>query len=292
MSREPLISDAERSARLERIHKAIAEHPPMPAFHRDLLPHIQDPNVGYEQLSKIIRNDPGVTMNILRMANTAYYSGTTRIDSLQHALVRMGARRLFQIIIAYGVASRLARPLEGYGLAPRMLLKHSVGVAITSENVARLLKQSIHEMLFTAGLLHDMGKIVLDPFVVETRAQFDALLRDTTMTFDEIEQELLGITHPEAGARLMDLWNFPESVIQVVRHHHRPAKAEGMENEALMVHLADTLIYSEGVGDGIDGLRYEVASDETQRLGLRARDIEQVASRTLGQLNELEDMIV
>ena len=291
MNAKPAMPEDGRAARIERIRAAIADHPPMPAFYRDLLQHIQDPNVGYEQLSRIIRNDPGVTMNVLRMANTAYYAGATRIDSLQHAMVHLGARRLFQIIIAYGVAARLARPLGGYGLVPRMLLKHSVGVAITAENVARLLKRDMDEMLFTAGLLHDMGKVVLDPFVFELRNEFDAALRSTDSSFDEIERELLGVTHAEAGARLMERWNFPPEVVAVVEHHHDPHAAESQREETLVVHLADTLVYSEGLGDGIDGLRYKVASGATQRLGLHVKDLERVASQTLDQMRELEESI-
>ena len=284
-------SEAAREERLGRIRKAIEEHPSMPAFYRDLLPYLQDPGIGFDQLSRIIRNDPGVTMNILRMANTAYFAGTQRIDSLQQAVVRLGSKRLFQIVIANGVATRLAVPLEGYGLAPRMLLGHSVGVAVTAEKLARLLNLNTREMLFTAALLHDMGKVILDPFIAEVRPVFDALLRDTNRPFDELEREVLGMTHPEAGAQLMARWNFPADVVDIVACHHHPDLASAYKSESLMVHMADTLLYSQGMGDGIDGLRYAVVDDAASRLGLRSRDVEQVASGALDQLRELEAMM-
>lgn len=275
----------------ERILQAIADHPPMPSFYRDLLTHVQDPDVGYERLSKFIRNDPGVTMNILRMANTAYFAGTVRIDSLQQALVRLGSRRLLQILLAHGVTTRLVGRLDGYELAPRVLLQHSVGVAVTAESLAHLLGLKTREMLFTAGLLHDMGKMVLDPFIVETRPVFDDLLRDKDRAFDDIELEVLGITHPEAGAQLMARWNFPAEVVEIVACHHHPDRAQVFPTETLMVHLADTLLYSQGLGTGIDGFRYPVADDAATRLGLRSRDVEQVASGALDQLRELEAMM-
>lgn len=275
-----------------RIQQAIHDHPPMPAFFRDLLPHVQDPDVGYEQLSKIIRHDPGVTMNILRMANTTYFTGTERIVSLKQALVRLGSRRLLQIIIAQGAASQLAVRLDGYGLEPRGLLLHSVGVAVTAENLAHLLKLNMCEMLFTAGLLHDMGKVILNPFVREAKPVFDELLRDTERPFDDLEREVLGITHPEAGAQLMVQWNFPDDVVEIVACHHHPNQATHVADETLMVHLADTLLYSQGVGNGIDGLRYTVADDAATQLGIRSRDVEQVASGALDQLRELEAMMM
>lgn len=275
----------------ERIQQAIAVHPPMPAFYRDLLPHVQDPNVGYDQLSRMIRNDPGVTMNILRVANTAFFSGTERIESLQQALVRLGSRRLVQIIVAHGVADRLACRLDGYDLAPRVLLTHSVGVALTAENLSRQLRQNAHDMLFTAGLLHDMGKLVLDPFVQETRTEFDRWLRETDRPFDDIEQEILGITHAEAGSQLMRQWCFPDEVVDIVAWHHHPVRSSAHPNEARMIHLADTLVYSQGMGDGIDGLRYAVDPEAASLLGLKPRNLEQVASGTLDQLRELEEII-
>ncbi len=292
MNSMPPTSDPNPLAIHTRILKAIEDHPPMPAFYRNLVPHVQDPDVSYEQLSKIIRMDPGVTMNILRMANTAYFAGTQRIDSLQQALVRLGSRRLLQIVIAHGISSRLAARLDGYELAPRGLLQHSVGVAVTAECLAHQLGLKTCEMLFTAGLLHDMGKVILDPFVTETRPVFDELLRDKDRSFDDLEFEVLGITHPEAGARLMERWNFPADVVEIVGCHHHPDRAQGFPAETLMVHLADTLVYSQGMGDGIDGFRYPVADDAAARLGLRSRDVEQVASGALDQLRELEAMMV
>ena len=284
--------DSSRSGVLARIQEAIAGHPPMPAFYSDLIPHVQDPDVSYEELSKIIRNDPGVTMNILRMANTAYFSGPEKIDSLQQALVRLGSRRLLQIVIAHGVSAQLAGRLDGYSLAPRGLLMHSVGVAVTAERLAHLLGLKTREMLFTAGLLHDMGKVILDPFVKEYRERFEErLAQDPARTFDDIEGEVLGITHPEAGSQLMARWNFPDDVVEIVACHHHPERSTVFPSETLMVHLADTLLYSQGIGDGIDGFRYSVANDAAARLGLRSRDVEQVASGALDQLRELEAMM-
>lgn len=275
----------------DRVQQAIADHPKMPALYRDLMTLLKDPDADYEQLAKIIRNDPGVTMNILRVANSTYFSGEERIDSLRKAFVRLGSRHLFQIIIAQGVATRLAQSFAGYDLNPRELLRHSVGVAITAEHFARLLKVSIMETLFTAGLLHDMGKIVLNPLILEQQAKVHQLLKDPSLAFDEIELQAVGITHAKAGALLMEKWQFPEAVIELVEFHHHPEAAQAFPSEVLMVHFADALMYSEGMGDGIDGFRYPINNDAAERLGLRPRDIEQLASGLLDQLNELEKII-
>ena len=281
----------EQHPMMDRIRQAIEDHPKMPTLYRDLMNLLKDPDADYEQLAKIIRNDPGVTMNILRVANSTYFSGEERIDSLRKAFVRLGSRHLFQIIIAQGVATRLAQPFPGYDLDPRELLQHSVGVAITAEHFARLLNVPALETLFTAGLLHDMGKVILDPYIKEKHVKVRELLQDTTLAFDEIELACVGITHAKAGALLMEKWLFPDAVLQLVELHHRPEEAKQFDMETLMVHFADTLLYSQGVGDGLDGFRYPVDNDAANRLGLRPRDVEQLASGLLDQLNELESMM-
>jgi len=185
----------------------------------------------------------------------------------------------------------MAEKLEGYDLEPRALLSHSIGTALAAEDLARHLGFPDDGALFTAGLLHDMGKIVLNPFVMETRSRFDVLLEETDTPFDVLEKDVLGVSHPEAGAWLMRQWHFPESMVETVAWHHRPREAPSQHRNALMIHLADTLVYSQGVGDGIDGFRYRVDDGAAEALGLRTRDLERIASGILDPLGELESMM-
>ena len=276
---------------LSRIRHAIDVHPPMPAMIGELLKHANDPHIDFKELAEIVRFDPGITMNVLKVANSAAYIGAQPVDSLQQAFVRIGAKKLFRIIIAQEVATQLAGKLRGYDLEPRMLLKHSIGAALIAEALALHLGRHPKEVLFTAGLLHDMGKVVLDPFVFEYRKDFVAALCDTEKSFDQIERDILGVTHPQAGAWLMEKWAFPQELIAIVLQHHHPENAEAYQDAALMIHLADTLVYSIGVGDGIDGLRYKVAADAAGILGLQSKHIEQIASNTWEKLNEWNDII-
>lgn len=275
-----------------RIKAAICSFPPMPALCQKLLPHINNPDVDFARLSELVKFDPGITMNILRVVNSSRFSGSQRIDSLRQAMVRLGARRLFNLIVSQGLAGHMAEQLAGYDLEPRGLLRHSIGTALAAEDLAQHLGVEDSGGLFTAGLLHDMGKVVMNPFISEVRPQLDTLLRETSRPFDELEKELLGMSHPEAGAQLMEQWNFPEDIVEIVMWHHQPRKAPRGQKAALLIHLADTLVYSQGVGDGIDGFRYTVDEGAAQSLGLRPRDVERIASGILEPLNELETIII
>ncbi len=273
------------------IREAIRQHPPMPAMVKQVMLELRNPEVNYAQLADRMRMDPGVTMNVLKLANSSAFVGTRQVDSLQQAFVRLGTRRLFQIVLAQNVAGRLAARLDGYELEPGALLRHSLCVALTAESLAKRLKLSFSETVFTAGLLHDMGKLVMDRFLVAAKPLVRKKLDESADPFDRIEHALFNIAHPDAGALLMETWQFPSDLVEIVRLHHHPTDSSTFGNAALIVHWADTLSYSQGFGDGVDGFRYEVFGQADKMLGLGPKDVERIASETLEKIKEMEDIL-
>ena len=280
-------SNTERT--VERVKAAVIAMQPMPTMIREVLDQIRDPNIEGAQLIETLRNDPGLTVNILRVVNSPVYaSGSERVESLLQAFVRLGARTVCRIVIAHGLAGQLAGRLPGYELEPRALLQHAVGVALNAEALASLLQKGSPDVLFTAGLLHDIGKVVLDPFITEVRPELDQMLaQNSTCTFDQMERQLLGVTHAEAGAWLLRHWNVPGLPAMAAEMHHDPESAPAtMREDVLVIHLADTLVYAQGVGDGIDGLRYRAHGNAAAALGLRTRDLESIAGQTWEKVRE------
>jgi putative nucleotidyltransferase with HDIG domain len=157
--------------------------------------------------------------------------------------------------------------------------------------MAKLLGINVSNLQFTAGLLHDMGKLILDPYILDAK---DKLLNPEAfheISFEQRECEVMGFDHAAIGAQIMDQWQLPHEIVAAVRWHHEPSKADAYQNEVDIVHLADILAYSEGVGTGIDGLSYSVSAEAQKRLGLKKRDIEYVASHTLEKMEELESIL-
>jgi putative nucleotidyltransferase with HDIG domain len=273
----------------EKIERRIDDFPEMPALSRNLLHSLEDPYIDFSQLEEQIQYDPGLTSNVLRLANSAYFGAAGTVSSLRVALMRLGMRRISEIITAIMVSPMMLPTLPGYELRSRNLLKHSVWVAVASEQLARCLGYSDVKMLFTAGLLHDMGKIILDPFVQEHQSEL--LEEGQSVSFDARERNILGISHAETGSRLLSRWNIPEEITAAAVWHHEPDSAPEHRDQVFMVHLADMLGYTEGVGTGIDGMKYRVSSDVERKLGLKKSDIEYVASLTLDKMNELESLL-
>ncbi|HUI06925.1 MAG TPA: HDOD domain-containing protein [Verrucomicrobiae bacterium] len=273
------------------IRRRVETFPAMPALCKFLVAHLHDPYVDLQYLAQELRYDPGMTANVLRIANSAVYGGLARVDSVQTAIARLGMKQLLELVVAVGISQVLKKRLLGYQLEPEELLHHSVYVAVASEEIAKTLGLQTSEMLFTAGLLHDVGKIVMDDFVRTESARLDAKFRATKAGFDSVERDVLGICHAEVGGTLLKRWNFPEELVAPVFWHHRPSAAGSWTHTAYIVHLADMLAYSEGIGTGIDGLRYHISQEAISSLGLKSSTIEAVASHSLDRVRELSRML-
>lgn len=272
----------------KQIERSLESFPEMPALSSELVHQLQDPEVDFAQLEEQLQYDPGMTSNILRLANSAYFGAQGNVTSLRTALMRLGLRRIWELIIASTVSPMMVQTLEGYELRPRDLLRHSAWVAVASEEMARLVGFQDVKLLFTAGLLHDMGKIITDPFV---RGEKSRLLHLSGDSFEQRETLLLGLNHARTGFRLMEKWNIPQEITSAVLWHHEPQSAQSFPLIANTVHLADILAYSQGVGTGIDGMKYAVSSRAKATLGLKGQDMEYVSSLTLDKMNELQSLL-
>ncbi|MBN1675499.1 MAG: HDOD domain-containing protein [Kiritimatiellae bacterium] len=276
---------------LPQIKKRIATLREMPMLGRHLVVYLNDPNVDFSVLSEQMRYDPGMTANVLRLANSAHFGLARRVSSLKEAFVRLGMTRLFQLVVAGGMAPLLKKPLPGYDLRREELLRHSIWVAVASEELCKKLRLRIPETVFTAGMLIDIGRNVLDEFVLKERRNIEMAVEEDNISYEEAERRILGIDHPNAGADVVDHWKFPEELVAAIRWHREPEKAERHAMLAGIVHLADVLAMTSGIGVGNRKVMYRPPEEVMKWLKIRSRTIEYVASQTLDKMHELEKML-
>lgn len=284
-------------AEIQRIRTEVAAKvqalPALPAMCRQILTAISDPKVDFDVLARQCAYDPGMTANVLRIANSAYFRATQEIGSLRDAFVRIGARRLFELTVGQGAGPMLREAFPGYELRQHEMLRHSAWTAAAAEKLAVELKLRAPDMLFTAGLLHDIGKVVLDPFVESHRTQLlSAVASHPEAGFEAAEREVLGIDHAQVGAEILRQWRLPPQLVAAVEHHHNPAAGEAADLLACnIVHVANTLAGTSGVGAGIAGMRHTVSNEALQTLHIKTTVLERVAASTLGAMEELERML-
>lgn len=273
-----------------RIGAQVEKFPGMPGPAVKLLALVDDPGVSVTQIESILRQDAGLTANLLRLANSAYFGFPSKVGSVRQAVILLGMKRLVQMIIATCTSAIMDRTVPGYDLPAGELWRHSLAVSVAAEGLVCELKLDAAEEIFTAALLHDIGKIVMGQFVQDDYARI-ALALEQGLAFETAETIVLGTNHAEIGAQVLSKWSLPEGIVHAVRWHHEPEKAERSDPMLDVVHVANMLCLMIGIGVGREGLNYQPSPVATKRLGITTSHLEKVASQTLQWANELSQAL-
>ena len=265
--------------------------PSLPSVVIRIRQYLRDPEVSFAELARAIEHDPGLTANILQLANSAYFGWTRRIKTVKEAITRLGTNRVFQMVLCMSVAPMVRKPIKGYGLDANQLWEHSFAAAVCAEKLTQVLKIRGHEEAFTAALLHDMGKVVLGTFVEVDDEPIKQMVMDEGLSFNEAERKVLGIDHGEVAGELLRYWNLPEDVAAAAQWHHEPSRAGG-EHQVLvdLVHAADVLCMRFGWAGGSDLEFYHIDAEALERLGVTPALADETVSRTEAEFNEMQEL--
>lgn len=278
-------------SRREEILRQTAAIPQMPMPVQKVMAYIGNPEADLRQLAKLIEHDPGLTVNVLRMANSAFFGGPGKVTTVKDALLRLGMQRVYQLVIASGVAPLTRFAIKGYGLRPGELLEHSVAVATASETLARELEIAAPPYTFTAGLLVNIGKTVLGTFLEVDAEPILELAHERQIPFEQAERLVLGIDHAELGALLLAHWSIPEPIVNVVRYRLCPDDCPVPDVALDLVHVGDVIAKMTGIGMGIDGLQYAPSEAVFARLDVTPLQMENVMAAILEHIAEVRGIL-
>jgi putative nucleotidyltransferase with HDIG domain len=225
-------------------------------------------------VAKAISRDQALTGRVLRLANSSYYGAIRTISTVSDAVVILGLRTVRNLAVAASCQELLAEELSGYQMGHGELWRHSYCSALLAQSLSKRVRYPIAEEAFVAGLLHDVGKALLS---VHLRSQFHKvihLVSTKRIPFIDAEREVLGFDHAEVGARMLQKWNLPVSLVHAVRYHHAPLSAKQPTALTCLVHIADVACLMLGVGLGADGLTYPLDARVLDLLKLSDADIE------------------
>jgi len=272
---------------LKHITSLLPSFPSMPGAAVKLLALMDDAEINVAQIEKILRQDAGLTANLLKLANSAYFGIPSRVGSVRQAILLLGLKRLIQMVIASCVSAIMDKPVPGYDLCPGELWRHSIAVSVAAEGLVKELKVDAAEEIFTAALLHDVGKLVLGEFVEDDFNKIENALSGG-VAFETAEDMVLGTNHADIGARILNQWSLPADIINAVRWHHQPESAQKSDLMLDIVHVANVLCLMMGIGAGRgDGLQHRPSELVVKRLGLESHHFEKVTSQTLQWVEEL-----
>ena len=274
----------------QNIAAAIKSFPGMPGTAVKLLGLIDDPAMRVSQIEEILRHDPGLTANVLRLANSAYFGIPSKIGSIRQAVILLGLKRLIQMVIAASVSAIMDKPVPGYDLPPGELWRHSIAVSVAAEGLVKELKVDAAEEIFTAALLHDVGKLVLGEYVNDDFQKIKTAVSQG-VSFEVAETRALGTNHADVGAQILTRWSLPPEIVNTVQWHHEPEAADQASTMLDIVHVANLMSIMIGIGIGRDGLQHQPSAEVSKRLGLEAVHLEKVASQTMQWVTELSELL-
>jgi HD-like signal output (HDOD) protein len=190
----------------------------------DLLYVFRESDASTQSVVNILHRDPAMTANVLKLSNSAFYGVRREITSVQDALVMLGNRAVVTMAFASGMAPVMRRDLEGYNVSRDRFWSHSILAAAASSFAAEKLGCGNRKCeAFTAGLVHDVGMLVIDAHLVSTKNNL--ITAEPAFDVSGAERRLLGFDHCEAGALLADNWGFPKVLADSIRYHHDPTLA-------------------------------------------------------------------
>lgn len=272
----------------EQVLEAARRLPPLPPSMGRLLGRMAAEDPDPQLIAEVVSYDPVLTAAVLRIANSAAYAGSSdvaKITTVSEATMRLGGRHMLTLILEATVAPMIQRPVQGYEIHEGGLWEGSVAIAIAAEELATILGVKAPPEVFTAGLLADIGKIVLAEWVGGSLEELEQRGVSGELAFDEAERTVLGIDHAEIGACVLEDWGLPQQIVDIVRWHHEPERCSSEWRLAAdLVHGASHVCMLAGLGGGRDGTNYKACETSMQRLGLNTRVSEHCLSRTLERL--------
>ena len=245
----------------EAVMTTIDNLQPIPQTALKILRMFNHDDYSIDDITQELSQDQVLSARTLQMCNSVLFSGTKKIDTLKDAMMMLGKERLAKSVITTAIESYFEQTgPSGYSLCKGGLFFHAVGVACLAERLAKETGLAHPWLAYTAGLLHDIGKVVLDQHISDRLPFFFRTLGNDIQSIIQAEEKVLGFNHCRAGVILAEKWGFSDALTEVIRCHHTPGDAKAHSQLVEIVYLADRVMEKFFTGfniDNIDALHLE-----------------------------------
>ena len=271
--------DTERERAVDKLVLRVKDLSTLPAVMEKIMELTSDPDVSIAELEEAISTDPVISTKLLRIVNSAYYSFFREITSIRHAIVVLGLQATknlvygTSIITAFGGETKIERfPLLGFW-------EFSVACGNLSRTLSSLLDYPFYEEAFLAGLVHDIGKLIMAN--LSTKQFEEALVKaqEDSIPLSQAEDEVVGFNHSDLGLRLAERWRLPQLLREAIAFNEQPRQAEGYPELTSVVRLASQFCRLHSIG---------VSGEPEIPIELRGEEAWQVLSESNGMLETLD----
>ena len=264
--------EMDQKQRLRQITEKVIGLPSLPTVVTQLINLVGDPATSARDISQLISADQALTAKILKVANSAFYGSPRKIATVQLAIVVLGFETVKNLGLSVAVLKRFhagkAHPL----FDRQQFWEHAIGCGVAARMLVRKRNRKLEGEAFVAGVLHDIGKLILIEYFPDEFGESLELACDELLTISEAEMKVIGVTHAEIGGWLAEKWNLPESLVQAITYHHNPLAVEEPSEILMVTHTANALIRHNHIGQAGDSLGASL-SPEVSTVFKAGRDI-------------------
>jgi putative nucleotidyltransferase with HDIG domain len=272
----------------------VKELPMVPETARKLITMLNQPDTHREAMIQTLRSDNVLTAKLLRVCNSAHTGLDAPVSSIDQAVLLMGDHAIFRMVCAIGFGGAMGFALPSYGIEANGLWGHSLSTGMGGEYLTEVEAYGdFHpSVAFTAGLLHDIGKLVLNQvFTPKCRAEIRVLISQNSLSRFDAEKAVLGANHAEVGACLLQKWNLPEIIIEAVANHHAPI-VQPVPQLSAVIYLADCAAHLCGPSaGGSDAAAVRPSPTMAELLGLSQEKVEEMVTRLHGAMKSVNQYL-
>lgn len=276
---------------IEAIIKDVKTLTPVSQVANKVMEIVEDPDGSMSDLSEIISYDTSITASLLKLANSAYFGLPGKFDTVHQAVVYLGMEQVIDLVLIASCSKNFKNAQKGYALEEGELWKLSVASALIAKDLAAKKNIAKKNFIFTGALLKDIGKVILNQYVEDAFGKILSIVCRQGKTFVEAEKMVIGIDHCELGAIVAKTWNFPKGLMEIIKNHHDPLKAETHPIETGIVYMSDMICMMMGTGVGSDALSYGFKKEVATSLQLSEGDIEETILGFSDRIKKVETLI-
>lgn len=269
-----------------KIVRSVDDLPPIPQVVMTIKDIMAKPNCSAKHIADLVSQDQALTSKVLKLANSPYYGVLKPINNIQQGVAFLGFNTLHNLVLAGSLHRMYEKDLKGYRMMKGQMWEHSVYAAFGAEMIAQKIgKKSLIEVAFTAGLIHDVGKLVMGTYIGEVFESVVQMVEQKNVSFLEAEKSMLGFDHAEIGGEVARKWRFPLDLVSAIRYHHTPHMAQGDLELVSVIHLADVACLMMGKGVGVDSMYYAIDPVALKTLQMTEDDLQDLIFRLSSSVN-------
>ncbi len=276
---------------LQNLVRQIDDLPTLPSVVTQIIQLVEDPETSAADMNEIISQDPALTAKVLKLVNSAFYGFSRQISTVREAVVILGFNRVKSLALSASVFEVFQGP--GTDEFDRVgLWEHSVATGVGAEIVGKRIEYHNPEEILVGGILHNIGKIVIDLYFHDELQDIFDYVRDRNSSMMEAEETTLGVAHPEIGAWLADEWDLPDQLIAGIRHYPQPAQApDELRELPMLIHVGDVFARTKDMGWTGDEVIPPFEEEVMKELDLQKSDIPGILEELESEMDDADVLL-